>query len=242
MSARSIGRTALSPASESGETIDRFLYGGYSTISLGYIGLYELTQLMKGVSQTDPVGAGVRSAGDEVSPGNHVTAGKRRLALALPSMGPQQSPCATALPASTRSASAPSQTSPTRGTIPTPIMWTCGKKSTPSAKFDFESQFQTDLFRRRHLLCGNSQYAPQPDGFELKWFSLFTTIFSTLSLIPRAITARFADMTGKSSSTMTYEWECPSCGNKDQTKMNVTRTNLRLSGRKLLERRQNQGD
>ena len=41
---------------ESGETIDRFLYGGYSSISLGYIGLYELTMLMKGVSQTDPVG------------------------------------------------------------------------------------------------------------------------------------------------------------------------------------------
>ena len=39
-----------------GETIDRFLYGGYSSISLGYIGLYELTMLMKGVSQTDPVG------------------------------------------------------------------------------------------------------------------------------------------------------------------------------------------
>ena len=39
-----------------GETIDKFLYGGYSSISLGYIGLYELTILMKGVSQTDPVG------------------------------------------------------------------------------------------------------------------------------------------------------------------------------------------
>ena len=41
---------------QKGETIDRFLYGGYSTISLGYIGLYELTLLMKGVSHTDPVG------------------------------------------------------------------------------------------------------------------------------------------------------------------------------------------
>ena len=39
-----------------GETIDKFLYGGYSSISLGYIGLYEVTKLMKGVSHTDPVG------------------------------------------------------------------------------------------------------------------------------------------------------------------------------------------
>ena len=39
-----------------GETIDKLLYGGYSSISLGYIGLYELTKLMKGVSHTDPKG------------------------------------------------------------------------------------------------------------------------------------------------------------------------------------------
>ena len=39
-----------------GEKIDKLLYGGYSTMSLGYIGIYELTKLMKGVSQTDPEG------------------------------------------------------------------------------------------------------------------------------------------------------------------------------------------
>ena len=39
-----------------GECIDKYLENGYSTISLGYIGLYELTKLMKGVSHTDPVG------------------------------------------------------------------------------------------------------------------------------------------------------------------------------------------
>ena len=35
-----------------GEKIDKYLYGGYSSISLGYIGLYELTYLMTGESQT----------------------------------------------------------------------------------------------------------------------------------------------------------------------------------------------
>ena len=39
-----------------GESIEPLLYGGYSSISLGYIGLYETTKLMKGVSHTDPVG------------------------------------------------------------------------------------------------------------------------------------------------------------------------------------------
>lgn len=39
-----------------GETIDKLLYGGYSTISLGYAGLCECTRRMKGVSHTDPKG------------------------------------------------------------------------------------------------------------------------------------------------------------------------------------------
>ena len=39
-----------------GEVIDKLLEGGYSSISLGYIGIYETTKLMKGVSHTDPVG------------------------------------------------------------------------------------------------------------------------------------------------------------------------------------------
>ena len=39
-----------------GEPIDKLLYGGYSTISLGYIGIYEMTKLMTGVSHTDPKG------------------------------------------------------------------------------------------------------------------------------------------------------------------------------------------
>ena len=39
-----------------GETIDKLLYGGYSTISLGYAGLCECTKYMKGVSHTNPEG------------------------------------------------------------------------------------------------------------------------------------------------------------------------------------------
>lgn len=39
-----------------GEKIDPLLMNGYSTISLGYIGLYEVTKIMKGVSHTTPEG------------------------------------------------------------------------------------------------------------------------------------------------------------------------------------------
>ena len=39
---------------EKGEPIDRLLYGGYSTISLGYAGLFECVKYMTGKSHTDP--------------------------------------------------------------------------------------------------------------------------------------------------------------------------------------------
>ena len=39
-----------------GETIDKLLYGGYSTISLGYAGLCECTYYMRGVTHTNPEG------------------------------------------------------------------------------------------------------------------------------------------------------------------------------------------
>lgn len=41
---------------EKGETIDKLLYNGYSTISLGYAGLYECVKYMTGVSHTDEEG------------------------------------------------------------------------------------------------------------------------------------------------------------------------------------------
>ena len=39
-----------------GTPIDELLFGGYSSISLGYIGVYEMTKVMLGVSHTDPTG------------------------------------------------------------------------------------------------------------------------------------------------------------------------------------------
>ena len=41
---------------EKGETIDKLLFNGYSTLSLGYIGLYEVTKLMTGESHTTEKG------------------------------------------------------------------------------------------------------------------------------------------------------------------------------------------
>lgn len=43
---------------EKGEPIDKLLYGGYSTISLGYAGLYECVKAITGKSHTDPSATG----------------------------------------------------------------------------------------------------------------------------------------------------------------------------------------
>ncbi len=42
---------------KNGESIEKLLYGGYSSISLGYIGLYEVTKLMTGESHTTKKGS-----------------------------------------------------------------------------------------------------------------------------------------------------------------------------------------
>ena len=46
-----------------GEPIDRLLYNGYSTISLGYAGLYECVKYMTGRSHTDPEATPLRPGG-----------------------------------------------------------------------------------------------------------------------------------------------------------------------------------
>ena len=50
----SFGRTGALARLKKGETIDKLLFGGYSTISLGYAGLCECVRYMTGKSHTDP--------------------------------------------------------------------------------------------------------------------------------------------------------------------------------------------
>ena len=53
-----------------GAVIDPLLMDGYSTISLGYIGLYEVTKLMTGVSHVHPDGEAFAAKSDETSRGS----------------------------------------------------------------------------------------------------------------------------------------------------------------------------
>ena len=115
-----------------GEKIDPLLKDGYSTISLGYIGLYEVTKLMTGKSHTEPEGEEfalrvmnrLRKACDTW---------KEETGLGFGLYGtPAESLCYR-FAESTRSVSARSKTSQTRAIIRTLIMWMSARRSTHSA-------------------------------------------------------------------------------------------------------------
>ena len=57
-----------------GETIDKLLYNGYSTISLGYAGLYECVKYMTGKSHTAPAASTLRTRCPRLRSGSHHSA------------------------------------------------------------------------------------------------------------------------------------------------------------------------
>lgn len=62
-----------------GEKIDKLLHDGYSTISLGYIGLYEVTKLMVAESHTTPKGSEfAKKVMNRLAPGDRYMEGRNR--------------------------------------------------------------------------------------------------------------------------------------------------------------------
>ena len=76
-----------------GEKIDKLLHDGYSTISLGYIGLYEVTKLMVGESHTTPKGSEFAKKADESSCAGRPIHGRKKPGLALVCTEHRQNHC-----------------------------------------------------------------------------------------------------------------------------------------------------
>lgn len=206
---------------KSGETIDQFLYGGYSTISLGYIGLYELTLLMKGVSHTDPVGEEfavrvmkyLRQTCDRW---------KQETNIGFALYGtPAESLCYRfARIDKERFGTIKDVTD--KGYYTNSYHVDVREEIDAFSKFDFESQFQS-------ISSGGSiSYVEIPN-----MRSNLTALAEVVRYIYDHI--QYAEFNTKSDYCQVcgfdgeilinddYEWECPNCGNKDQSKMNVTR-------------------
>ena len=204
-----------------GEVIDPLLHNGYSTISLGYIGVYETTKLMRGVSHTDPVGEEfalklmhkLRAACDKW---------KADTGLGFGLYGtPAESLCYRfARIDKERFGTIKDVTD--KGYYTNSYHVDVREHIDAFSKFRFESQFQT-------ISSGGAiSYVEIPN---------MRNNLDALAEVVRYIydNIQYAEFNTKSDYCHVCgydgeiiinddgEWECPQCGNKDHNKMNVTR-------------------
>ena len=204
-----------------GEKIDKYLMGGYSTLSLGYIGLYEATKLMTGESHTSKDGEAfalklmnyLRGATDRWK----ATTG---LGFALYGT-PAESLCYRFARIDAKTyGDVPDITD--KGYYTNSYHVDVREHITAFDKFTFESQFQP-------ISSGGCiSYAEIPN---------MQKNLEALKALVRFIydNIQYAEFNTKSDYCMNCgfdgeiiinddnEWECPNCGNKDHKLMSVTR-------------------
>nr|MCR5801766.1 anaerobic ribonucleoside-triphosphate reductase [Lachnospiraceae bacterium] len=204
-----------------GEKIDKFLYGGYSSISLGYIGIYETTYLMKGCSHTDPVGK--EFALRLMNKLRDTTVRwKKETNIGFALYGtPAESLCYRfARIDREKFGDIPNVTD--KGYYTNSYHVDVREKIDAFEKFSFESQFQ-DL-----SLGGAITYVEVP--------SLINNIPAIEELIKyiyeniqygefntKSDYCHVCGYDGEIQINDNNEWECPQCHNRDHSKMNVTR-------------------
>ena len=215
-----------------GETIDPLLHNGYSTISLGYIGLYEVTKLMTGVSHTDPKGTAfalkvmnrLREACDTW---------KRNTGLGFGLYGtPAESLCYRFAEIDKRKFGVIKDVTD-KGYYTNSYHVDVREKIDAFSKFKFESQFQTissggaisyvEIPNLRHNLPALEE--------------LVKYIYDNIQYAEFNTKSDYCQVCGYDGEIIindNLEWECPQCHNKDHNKMNVTR---RTCWREFLERR-----
>lgn len=204
-----------------GETIDPLLHNGYSTISLGYIGLYEVTKLMTGVSHTDPKGTAfalkvmnrLREACDTW---------KRNTGLGFGLYGtPAESLCYRFAEIHKRKFGVIKDVTD-KGYYTNSYHVDVREKIDAFSKFKFESQFQTissggaisyvEIPNLRHNLPALEE--------------LVKYIYDNIQYAEFNTKSDYCQVCGYDGEIIIndkLEWECPQCHNKDHNKMNVTR-------------------
>ena len=206
---------------EKGEKIDKLLYGGYSTISLGYIGIYEMTKLMKGVSHTTKEGHDFA-----IKVMKHlketVAKWKKETNIGFALYGtPAESLCY-------RFAKIDKQRFGTIKDITDKGYYTNSyhvdvrENIDAFKKLEFESEFQ-------QLSTGGAiSYIEIPNmNHNLKALeTLVKFIYDNIQYAEFNTKSDYCHVCGFDGEIIIndkLEWECPSCGNKDKNKMNVTR-------------------
>ena len=204
-----------------GEKIDKFLENGYSTISLGYIGLYECTKLMCGVSHTDPTATPFALKVMKTMR-EHCEKWKKETGLGFGLYGtPAESLCYRfARIDKERFGTIKDVTD--KGYYTNSYHVDVRENIDAFSKFKFESQFQTissggaisyvEIPNMRHNLTALE------DVVKFIYDNIQYAEFNTKSDY-----CHVCGYDGEIIVNDNLEWECPNCHNKDQRKMNVTR-------------------
>ena len=206
---------------EKGESIEKLLFGGYSSISLGYIGLYEVTKLVKGVSHTTPEGTEfalkvmnrLRKACDDWK-------AQTNIGFALYGT-PAESLCYRfARIDKERFGTIEDVTD--KGYYTNSYHIDVREDIDAFEKFEFESQFQkissggaisyVEIPNMRHNLAAIEEVV------KFIYDNIQYAEFNTKSDY-----CHVCGFDGEIVINEDNEWECPACGNKDHSKMNVTR-------------------
>lgn len=204
-----------------GEKIDKLLHNGYSTLSLGYIGLYELTKLVKGVSHTEPEGKefALKVMNHMKETTNHW---KKETGLGFALYGtPAETLCYRFARIDAERFGIVKDVTD-KGYYTNSYHVDVREKIDAFSKFTFESQFQ-------NISSGGSiSYVEIPnisnnlealkDIVRFIYDNIQYAEFNTKSDYCHA-----CGFDGEIQINNDNEWECPQCHNKDHSKMNVTR-------------------
>ncbi len=206
---------------EKGETIDKLLKGGYSTLSLGYIGIYETTKLMTGKSHTTKEG---HDFGIKIMKRlqKAVKDWKKQTGLGFALYGtPAESLCYRfARIDKERFGEIKDVTD--KGYYTNSYHVDVREKITAFDKLKFESEFQ------EYTPGGAISYVEVPnmtnniDAME----ALVKFIYENIQYAEFNTKSDYCQVCGFDGEIIIndeLEWECPNCGNKDKAKMNVTR-------------------
>ena len=206
---------------EKNQPIDKLLHDGYSTISLGYIGLYEVTKLMTGVSHTDPKGTEfalkvmnrLRNATDTWKANTGIGFGLYGT--------PAESLCYRFARIDAKRFGIIEDVTD-KGYYTNSYHVDVREKIDAFSKFTFESQFQTissggaisyvEIPNMRHNL----------EALE----EIVKFIYDNIQYAEFNTKSDYCHVCGFDGEIIindNLEWECPQCHNKDHSKMNVTR-------------------
>ena len=204
-----------------GEKIDKYLKNGYSTISLGYIGIYEMTKMMKGVRHTDPVGEKFAlKVMKYLKAKCNEWAKETGLAFGLYGT-PAESLCYRFAKIDQEKFGDIKDITD-KGYYTNSYHVDVREKIDAFSKLEFESKFQT-------ISSGGAiSYVEIPNmSHNLEAMEeLVKFIYDNIQYAEFNTKSDYCHecgFTGEIIINDKYEWECPNCHNKDKNKMNVTR-------------------